>query len=383
VVECSRRRRLIAAGHQIADLGHELAGDVEAAAAQAAHLVAEVGITDRSPDHGPGLRGAVDGASFVLDAPEGVAAVWGEGDHVLWPSGEGLFLVGPTGVGKTTLGQQLALGRCGLRDEVLGHPLLPDDRRVLYLAADRPAQARRSFRRMVGADDRAALAERLVVWAGPLPFDLAAEPERLAQFAAEHGAGTVVVDSLKDVASELSRDETGSRVNHAFQIALSHGIELLVLHHQRKAQLGNSRPQTLADVYGSTWLTAGAGSVLLLWGEAGDPIVELSHVKQPVAEVGPLTVVHDATTGRSTVEARPDAYSVLQASPAGVTAQEAAKRVCAGDQPERNDIEKARRKLDGLVREGLAHRKEPRKGGAGGGEPARYFLVTHEEVPGS
>jgi hypothetical protein len=34
-------------------------------------------------------------------------------------------------------------------------------------------------------------------------------------------------------------------------------------------------------------ITAGAGSVVLLWGAAGDPIVEWRHLKQPAAEVGP------------------------------------------------------------------------------------------------
>ena len=58
-------------------------------------------------------------------------------------------------------------------------------------------------------------------------------------------------------------------------------IEVVVSHHQRKATGYNKKPTTLADVYGSTWLTAGAGSVVLLWGEAGDPIVELTHLGSP------------------------------------------------------------------------------------------------------
>jgi hypothetical protein len=37
-----------------------------------------------------------------------------------------------------------------------------------------------------------------------------------------------------------------------------------------------------------TWLTSGAGSVILLNGQPGDPIVSLHHLKQPAAAVGPL-----------------------------------------------------------------------------------------------
>ena len=44
---------------------------------------------------------------------------------------------------------------------------------------DRPKQALRSFRRMVSEDDTEILSERLVVWSGPLPFDIGTEPGEL------------------------------------------------------------------------------------------------------------------------------------------------------------------------------------------------------------
>lgn len=89
--------------------------------------------------------------SLVLDEPTGVPAVWGHGDEVLWPMGEPCLLCAPQGVGKTTLAQQVALARAEIagRGELLGLPVTPDTRRVLYIAADRPRQAFRSMRRMV------------------------------------------------------------------------------------------------------------------------------------------------------------------------------------------------------------------------------------------
>jgi replicative DNA helicase len=82
---------------------------------------------------------------------------WGDGDQVLWADGESLVIDGPQGVGKTTLAQQLALGRAGFDEyaKLLGFPIIPGQRRVLYLAMDRPKQAARSFRRMVGEAWRA------------------------------------------------------------------------------------------------------------------------------------------------------------------------------------------------------------------------------------
>ena len=88
----------------------------------------------------------------------------------------------------------------------------------------------------------------------------------------------------------------GGNVNRAVQYVVVEGIEVVGLHHQRKGQ-GGAKPNGLEDVYGSTWLTAGMGSVVLLWGAAGDPNVELRHLKQPVAEVGPLRIEHDQLTG--------------------------------------------------------------------------------------
>jgi AAA domain-containing protein len=246
----------------------------------------------------PVAREPVSGGAFALDVPDDVPAVWGEGDQVLMAAGEPLLVCAPPGVGKTTLIGQFALARAGvLEPTLLGLPIEPDDRPVLYIAADRPAQIARSMRRMVDEQHRAQLDARLKVWRGPLPFNVVDDPARLAEWLAILGVGTVVVDSLKDIAVGLSEDAIGAAVNQSLQHVVACEIEVVALHHQRKGQDGR-KPRRLEDVYGSTWLTAGAGSVVLLWGEAGDPYVELVHLKQPASEVGPLTIHHDHDRGR-------------------------------------------------------------------------------------
>lgn len=94
--------------------------------------------------------------------------------------------------------------RIGVRDgEFLGLPVTPlaTDRRVLYLAMDRPVQITQSMRRMVDESHRATLDDRLVLWSGPLPFRLLDDPSRLSTWCAEvcPGVGDVVVDSVKDL----------------------------------------------------------------------------------------------------------------------------------------------------------------------------------------
>jgi hypothetical protein len=322
------------------------------------------------------------GGEFALDDVE-VPPVWGRADEVAWPAGEPLLIVGPTGIGHTTLLQRLILARLGLREPILlGLPLQVDERPVLYVAADRPRQARRSLRRMVDADDRGILDERLVVHEGPPPFDMARQPEALAEWATQLGVGTVAIDALKDVAARISEDETGSGIVRAQNFLLAEGIEVVANHHGRKASKENPKPNTLADVYGSVWITAGAGSVLLLWGQSGNPIVELSQLKQAAGEVGPFRVSIEFSTGSLRIHQGTDALAILRAAPQGLVAKDLARFVYESDDD--SAVEKARRKLEGFTRNGLAFRKDgdPIPGRGARRSPARYFAAVPREVQG-
>jgi hypothetical protein len=301
------------------------------------------------------------GGSFILDTDPTPQPLWGEGEQVLWADGESLIIDGPQGVGKTTLAQQLALGRAGFDEyaKLLSFPVVPGQRRVLYLAMDRPKQAARSFRRMVGQAWRAELDERLAVWQGPPPYDLAKHSSLLLKLSEEAYADTVIVDSLKDAAIGLTDDEVGAGYNRARQTAIAAGVQVAELHHNRKALSGaKAERPTIDDVYGSTWLTSGAGSVILLNGAPGDPIVSLHHLKQPADEVGPFKVIHDQQSGQSQIWHALDLV-LLADQPGGVTALEAARALFDTDKPSAAEKEKARRRLGTLTRKGQLQVLDP------------------------
>jgi replicative DNA helicase len=316
----------------------------------------------------------VTGDTFILDAPAELELLWGDDENALWAEGQALELVGPSGVGKTTIAGQLTLARIGLRETVLGFPVRQANR-VLYLAGDRPPQIAAAMRRLVTEDDRVALRERLVVWRGPPPADFARNVELLLELARKADADCVFLDSLKDVALGLSDDEVGAGLNSAMQRALVEGVEIGALHHQRKGQ-GGTKPKTLEDVYGSTWITAGAGSVLLLWGVAGDSIVELSQLKPLRDPVGPWKLEHDHDAGTTTVvRGSADPLAMLRGAPQGLTVEEIARVLSDKSQPSDNDKARARMRLGRHVTRGEARREEAHVGGPAGSTPARYFAV--------
>jgi replicative DNA helicase len=338
--------------------------------------------TTRSPaDTGLTSR-LTPGGTFILDRPDTVPALWGHGEQVIWAEGEALLIAGPSGVGKTTVAQQVILSAIGAHTgPVLGLPVRRF-KRFLYLASDRPQQAARSMARMVTPEHRDLLDERLVFWPGPPPADFIKDPGILLRLCEAAGADGVCLDSLKDMAGELASEEGGQAINTAIQRTLVEGIEVIGLHHHRKqggGKDGGKEATSLDELYGSTWITAGAGSVISLWGSAGEPIVSMRHLKQPAGECGPWKLRHDHPKGRTEVWHQVDILGLLRAAgSAGLTPAALAVNLYPNPKgkPTTSEIEKARRRLDQYVEQGLAMQ---RKTGTARTAPVAYFAAFTEQ----
>jgi len=386
VAEFARRRRLLDAGQLlvagarsndpfILDEAQRILTDV---AADAGRATGDAYLTRAHP-----------GGRFVFDDTGLESAIHGKGDEVLHASGEATFVIAQTGVGKSTYGQNYVLHRVGVRcGDFIGYPVrvLDPDEVILYVAADRPRQILRSLRRMVTEADEDALNARLLVWRGPLPYVLNQEPRRLldhVQRLEDHlgrAVREVVIDSLKDVALELSKDEGGSGVAHAVNHLIGDGRELLILHHERKAQGGPRKvPAEISDVYGSQLLTACAGNVVYLHGQPGAYVSTLIHLKQSGEQVGPLELDHDHDTGAITLRRELDLLDQLRKTTKGMTVHTACLVLYGDKDPDKNTTARIYRKLERLVKNGHAYRLPT--AGQGFDQAAIYYPGTPQEAP--
>lgn len=315
-----------------------------------------------------------------------VQTIWGSDDIVLWADGECCLITAPTGHGKTTLAQNVLLAMTPLRSsEVLGHEVrqLAEDEFILYLAADRPDQILRSFARMVEPDDYAALDETILVRKGPPEAMIVKDQKQYVKMIskAEEATGkrcaVLVVDSLKDMAPATSEDATGSALNIARQYVVATGRQVLELHHQRKKQQGGGPPNTIDDVFGSSHIVNGAGTVLLIWASETTGLVdrlpvEVKTLKKPMAPFRCQAVI-DAPSGTITPTDDRSAKDLFVGPTASVTAEQVARHLGV-------TTKTAQRRLRDLVTEGFAREVPGSKGGAGGSSAITWVRDTSKGV---
>jgi len=321
----------------------------------------------------------------VFDLPATPDSIWGDDEQSLWAKGEGLMLYAATGIGKTTLAQRVILAGIGIGEPtVLGFTVHQITGNVLYIAADRPRQAMRSLRRMVTEQHRPVLDERLVWETRRRARITINNPESLLQLATEAGCegGAIVIDSVKDIVPRISTDESGGAYNDAIQTCIVNGIDVLSLHHPRKAtQERDRKALSLDDVYGSTWVTAGQGSVIALNGQAGTGTARFAHLKQPADEILGFDISFDYDLGTITTIGYRDIRGYLQ-SLEGTQASTA--EICAfvhGGSDYTPTIKKRiLRQLNRLAEQGEVAKTEQGKGTATLWNATNFTFVGMEPV---
>jgi replicative DNA helicase len=299
-----------------------------------------------------------DLGGVIFDQPDTIDALWGTGEEVLAAVGEPTILYSAPGIGKTTIVQRVALASIGIGDPtVLGYDVKQIEGNVLYIAADRPKQAMRSLRRMVTEQDRDILDRR---WRWELHRRIRITPDNpnvLLDAAEAAGATLIPIDSLKDIVPGLSTDEGGAAYNNAVQMCVANGVDVIPMHHARKAGGDVRTSLSLDDVYGSAWITAGAGSVIALNGTPGQGIIKLNQLKMPSEQVGPLEIDIDYPTGRLTTIGRRDLVKWTRGKGLFTTV-DATRYMTGKDNPTEAEKKRISRKLAGLHKYGEVIKNE-------------------------
>lgn len=292
----------------------------------------------------------------VFDVPAEPESLWGKGQESLWARGEGLMLYAATGLGKTTMAQRVGLALTGIGPaEVLGYPVEPlrDGERLLYVAADRPRQAMRSLRRMVTEQDRETLHEKWR-WEPFRQLD-AMDPDAFLRICEREKARCLMLDSAKDLAGgPLKDEEPANRLVNAWQRCIANGIDVMLLHHPRKGQSADTPPTNVDEVYGSSNLTNSVGSVVVLYGGAGEGMVRFRQLKMPAEQISDMDVFIHYESGRLEKRDYRDLNSFLQHG-GWVSVRQVASFMHAKstDRVEEGEKKKTQRELDSLVEKDL------------------------------
>lgn len=85
-----------------------------------AHFRSVVAAAQKSRPEASHSRRGIAAGDWLLEGSEELQVAWGTEDAPLALEDEGLMIVGPQGVGKSTIAQQFALALAGLRDTCLG-----------------------------------------------------------------------------------------------------------------------------------------------------------------------------------------------------------------------------------------------------------------------
>lgn len=200
-----------------------------------------------------------------------------------------LLTVGPSGVGKTQWSLRWAMNLArGLN--YLGYEAVKPQK-ILFISAEMNHAGIKYFMeimsRGLSVEDLAILEENVVVApiGEPLHLDTPDGQRVLTDLVKFHNPDGLIFDSVGSATSGDISQEGPTKALMGFNdhLRVTYDIWTWYIHHQRKAQGDNKKPNKLDDVYGNQFLYNRATTVVLLW-PAKDKI-EITYLKIRLAEM--------------------------------------------------------------------------------------------------
>jgi KaiC/GvpD/RAD55 family RecA-like ATPase len=244
---------------------------------------------------------------------------------------QGLMLIsGKPGVGKTQIMIQL------LMHQAMGKPMfnweITQPRRVVFVSMEMNVVELKVIQAEMDSiltdEERALLQENFhfIPIGQSLLFDSDGDRSKILKMLDRVKPEISSFDSLSKT-TRAALDETNSKTVMDFADDMRYNFDTTVglIHHNRKAQVGNRRPKDLDDIYGSFYLTANPTTVINMWANDKSMDIELSFNKVRLAPQPRTLHIMRQPRGLVFEEVRPDA--LMREKPVD-------ERPNAGDEPE-------------------------------------------------
>lgn len=197
------------------------------------------------------------------------------------------LLTGPSGVGKTQFSLDVAGHMC-LGKDFLGEKMKPA--KIGFFSLEMGLMDLKYFLSQMQfsftPEEQDVLEQSLQIFPLGEPLYMTDDlvKSQLDQIVGDLGLDGIMVDSLGSATDEEVANETFKRFFHwNDQFRQRHNAFTWYIHHHRKAGGDNKKPNKLADVYGSQYITSYATTVACLWDPGIPNVVEFNPLKMRLA----------------------------------------------------------------------------------------------------
>jgi KaiC/GvpD/RAD55 family RecA-like ATPase len=225
---------------------------------------------------------------------------------------QGIMVVtGKPSVGKTQMTVQAMIKMA------LGKPMLGWDittpRKTLFFSMEMGVAEIKLFLaemdKLLNDEERALLQEnfKIIPIGQSIYFDDTADKKKIIQVIEAIKPEVVGFDSLSKTTTSSLTDEVAVKkiMDFADELRMNYDCSVLLVHHDRKAQVGNKKPNNLEDMYGSFYIGATATTVIGLWSNNKTYEIELSYLKVRLAKAPKTQIIIRTTQGLDFEEVRP------------------------------------------------------------------------------
>lgn len=238
----------------------------------------------------------VYGFKSILASKIEIEWIW---EGLLQKRGYMLFTGAPK-VGKTQFSMDFG-AKAVLGKEFLGRPILSKDLRIGFLSLEMGEADLKVFlenqSRGYNEEELERLEENFKLIPVGEPVYLNREPvqDELEELVFELKLDGLIIDSLgESTEHELTNEgDTKSLMHWNSKMRNRHNIFTWWIHHHRKASGDNKKPNKLADIYGSVYITTGVTSALTLWDTGPKALALIPNAIRLAEKPEPFLVYRD------------------------------------------------------------------------------------------